>query len=205
MAAYLLETNYGGRADSDKRKRVRAIQTALKRCIAAGGSDACEGPWEHFFDQVGLHKAEKDQAAMVAELKEKGLIGTGSDGPPADLVVPPGMTRPPADWEPGMESPPGMDPPTDWGKAWPSPGGLPAEFDLPPGIEMPKAMEMPEGFKMPEGWTFEDGIPPGMSMPEGFKIPEGWKPTDGPPPGMEPGTIASSKGTPRPMPMGARF
>ena len=74
----------------------------------------------------------------VQKLKDQGMIGGGTTGPP------PGMELPP-----GVEPPPGFKPPADWD---PSKGP-------PPGFKMPG------DFKPPPGWDPSKGMPPNMKPP----------------------------------------
>lgn len=175
LRTYWNQTVYEARPDSDKRRWMWPLIGALQRCIARDKPGPCLGPWEHYFDRVALDAQEQEQAEMVAELRGKGLIGGGTDGPPEDLMVPPGMTRPPEGWEPGMKGPPGVDVPPGWEEGWKPGMELPAEFEMPEGFEIPEGFEMPENFEMPEGFDPAQGMPDGFEMPEGFEFPEGWQ------------------------------
>ncbi|MEC9073439.1 MAG: hypothetical protein VX938_13695, partial [Myxococcota bacterium] len=175
LRTYWNQTAYQARPDSDKRRWMWPLIGALQRCISSGKEGPCMGPWEHYFDRVALDAQEQEQAEMVAELRGKGLIGGGSDGPPEDLMVPPGMDRPPEGWEPGMKGPPGVDVPPGWEEGWKPGMDLPDEFELPEGFEIPEGFEMPTNFEIPEGFDPAQGMPDGFEMPEGFEFPEGWQ------------------------------
>ena len=81
---------------------------------------------------------KKAADAKVQKLKDQGMIGGGTTGPP------PGMELPP-----GVEPPPGFKPPADWD---PSKGP-------PPGFKMPA------DFRPPPGWDPSKGMPPNMAPP----------------------------------------
>jgi hypothetical protein len=119
------------------------MMRAIERCIRDETPAPCPGPWEHTFDSVAMVAGKIAADAKVQKLKDQGMIGGGTTGPP------PGMELPP-----GVEPPPGFKPPADWD---PSKGP-------PPGFKMPG------DFKPPPGWDPSMGMPPNM-QPPGMKSP----------------------------------
>ncbi|MEC9072797.1 MAG: hypothetical protein VX938_10475, partial [Myxococcota bacterium] len=181
LKSYWSQTTYTSNPTSEKQRRVWSMKTAIERCFKNNTPPPCPGPWEHYFNQVALDAEARVHADMVAELKEKGLIGGGTEGAPEDLMVPPGFaTTPPEGWEPGMPLPEGKVPegmPEGWKPGMP----LPKDFKPPPGFKMPPGFEMPaEGW--PAGWQPGPGWKPGTAPPPGFKMPAGFEL----PPGVEP-------------------
>lgn len=214
LRSYWSQTTYTSNPTSEKQRRVWAMKTAIERCQDKNTPPPCPGPWEHYFDQVSLDAQARVHADMVAELKEKGLIGGGTEGAPEDLMVPPGFTQPPEGWEPGMplpmegELPEGLPP--DWRPGMP----LPKDFKLPPGFKMPKGMPeegWPAGWKPGPGWKPGAQPPPGFKMPAGFQLPPGVELPEGyelPKDGRRPDGFVAPADAPRApagMPRGVPF
>jgi tetratricopeptide (TPR) repeat protein len=135
LQAYWHQTAYTSDPTSVKQRRVLGMIHAIERCIRDETPAPCPGPWEHTFDSVAMVAAKKAADEKLVKLKEQGMIGGGTTGPP------PGMELPP-----GIEPPPGFKPPPGWD---PSQGP-------PPGFDMPA------GFEPPPGWDPSMGMPPGM-------------------------------------------
>ncbi len=148
LNAYWHQTAYTSDPTSVKQQRVAGMMRAIERCIRDKTPAPCPGPWEHTFDSVAMVAGKKAADAKVQKLKDQGMIGGGTTGPP------PGMELPP-----GVEPPPGFKPPADWD---PSKGP-------PPGFKMPA------DFKPPPGWDPSMGMPPGMqpSGADGKANPKG--------------------------------
>jgi len=138
LNAYWHQTAFTSDPSSVKQQRVAGMMRAIERCIRDKTPAPCPGPWEHTFDSVAMVAGKKAADAKVQKLKDQGMIGGGTTGPP------PGMELPP-----GVEPPPGFKPPADWD---PSKGP-------PPGFKMPA------DFKPPPGWDPSKGMPPNMQPP----------------------------------------
>lgn len=143
LNAYWHQTAYTSDPTSVKQQRVAGMMRAIERCIRDKTPAPCPGPWEHTFDSVAMVAGKIAADAKVQKLKDQGMIGGATTGPP------PGMELPP-----GVEPPPGFKPPADWD---PSKGP-------PPGFKMPA------DFKPPPGWDPSMGMPPNM-QPPGMKSP----------------------------------
>ncbi|MBD89108.1 MAG: hypothetical protein CL940_02080 [Deltaproteobacteria bacterium] len=138
LNAYWHQTAFTSDPTSVKQQRVAGMMRAIERCIRDKTPAPCPGPWEHTFDSVAMVAGKKAADEKVQKLKDQGMIGGGTTGPP------PGMELPP-----GVEPPPGFKPPADWD---PSKGP-------PPGFKMPG------DFKPPPGWDPSKGMPPNMKPP----------------------------------------